>query len=32
MEPLLFQIEEGKKVQESLNYNLNEKVQACERL
>jgi len=32
MEPLLLQIEEGKKIQKSMNQQLNEKVQECEKL
>ena len=32
IEPLLLQIEEDKKIQESLNQKLSEKDQACERL
>jgi len=32
VEPLTFQIEEGKEIQDSLNQQLNDKIQACERL
>ena len=32
VEPLLHQLEEGKKIQETLNQNLIEKAQTCENL